>query len=351
VVSDGDFAFRAAVRGTKAPALVHGDRRTITRVRVAHVTVTAACATEKGELFLGLADGSVKCFQPRNGAVTALPRHPWPVQALSIDSAGEHVVVLHMREDGLARLTAYRPFEGSYVTGPWRRLDARGAAHLTPTQTRSGEGVVGLWDGTVLSLLRCPGLIPGGRIDLPFDPDDFRGALLLRGDNRAALFDPSSVWIVGTGQVRLPLSWMGAPAGGPLALSPLSWLEPMPAHLALAGVTPGGALFWCWLQVSATGSRVLASATTGQEKYRAAALLRPGHVAAVAADSIHWLRCHGRRFTPWSTTRVDMADAVACFASPLTNELLVVCAEGEVARVAEALSAAIAAARPAAARR
>ena len=70
------------------------------------------------------------------------------------------------------------------------------------------------------------------------------------------------------------------------------------------------------------------------ERYLAAALIRPGFVAAVTPSRIYWMRAAASGFTWTHTTRADLPAAVACFASPQTQELLVVCGDGTLGRVA-----------------
>jgi hypothetical protein len=48
---------------------------------------------------------------------------------------------------------------------------------------------------------------------------------------------------------------------------------------------------------------------------------------------VGWLRHGSGVLVRWATTEADLHDAVACFASPLTGELLVACAGGDVVRV------------------
>ena len=64
-----------------------------------------------------------------------------------------------------------------------------------------------------------------------------------------------------------------------------------------------------------------------------AAIPRVGRVAGVHRDGVAWLGCGERGFLFRPHTLVDLADSVACFASPLTKELLVVTGTGEIVRV------------------
>jgi hypothetical protein len=56
-------------------------------------------------------------------------------------------------------------------------------------------------------------------------------------------------------------------------------------------------------------------------------------LAGVHAAGIHWYRRSSHQFVLKGRTGLDLRDAVACFASPLTNELLIVCQHGDPIRV------------------
>jgi hypothetical protein len=69
------------------------------------------------------------------------------------------------------------------------------------------------------------------------------------------------------------------------------------------------------------------------EGYLAATIVRADLVAGVSRSHIDWLHTGDRGFVRRSTTRVNLRSAVACFPSPQTRELLVVCRDGVVVRV------------------
>jgi hypothetical protein len=111
-----------------------------------------------------------------------------------------------------------------------------------------------------------------------------------------------------------------------------SWLAPERTNLEMVFIDEEGALHWLVLRVLTDDPAVLADHRSGL-LYRCATLLKPGHAAAVQRDCVAWLVRGERGFPRRTQTLVDLSDAVACFASPVTNELLVVAAEGDVIRV------------------
>jgi hypothetical protein len=314
--------------------------------------VSAACAAaQTGDLYLGFAGGEVVCFQARSGRVAHLPPYPWPVVALATDVTGHEVVILRGNEGELAHLSGYAGWESRHIAGGWRTVAVRGVPRLTPVAAHEGESVVGLWDGARLSLLFGPEFVPHDRVTPPFPADEFTGALVLAGGVALAreftvLFDAGGVWYTDhtrfaaptagqAAQVRAPLGW--APRSGVDGVAVgLSWALPQPVRLEVAGLSGDGDLCWSALDVFGTagpGPDQRSNCDAGLH-YRAAALLGPGRVAGVTATQVRWLRCGASRFTLWATTRADLADAVACFHSPQTGELLVVCRDGDVVRVA-----------------
>ena len=74
-------------------------------------------------------------------------------------------------------------------------------------------------------------------------------------------------------------------------------------------------------------------ASTTEGGYLAAVRGGTNKVVAVARSRIDWLGCGAERFHIVDTLKLGLYTAVACFASPLTQEILVVCADGFIAHV------------------
>jgi hypothetical protein len=89
-------------------------------------------------------------------------------------------------------------------------------------------------------------------------------------------------------------------------------------------------LHWSELEWVSGQLKVISANTAAPTAgYRAAAIVRHGLVAGVAADRIEWLR-PGRGFARKGETRIEVPRAVACFVSQPTGELLVVSADGTI---------------------
>jgi hypothetical protein len=67
--------------------------------------------------------------------------------------------------------------------------------------------------------------------------------------------------------------------------------------------------------------------------YLAAARAGTNGVVAIAPTRIDWLDANVERFSLLRTVNVSLPSAVACFNSPTTREIVVVCADGFIARV------------------
>jgi hypothetical protein len=129
--------------------------------------------------------------------------------------------------------------------------------------------------------------------------------------------------------------WRAAPPAGCSLVAPArAWLMSSPQGLEVAGVDHEGTLWWSRFGVFVPPEKIdQRRGHLANERYRAAALLRPGEVAGVTRTGVSWARSTDLGLRVRSTTPAELGDAVACFASPLTRELLAVCANGDVVRV------------------
>src|SRR5262249_49764517 len=115
---------------------------------------------------------------------------------------------------------------------------------------------------------------------------------------------------------------------------PLAWLTRDRHHLEVAGLEQGGSLYWSLISLDDHGlPRTLATAVSKGEVYLAAALVRPGLVAAVGRSRVDWLRAAPTGFKVVGRTPASIFRVLACFPSFLTGEVIVVCADGFVVRV------------------
>ena len=115
---------------------------------------------------------------------------------------------------------------------------------------------------------------------------------------------------------RSTLSWRPwLPDDSHLMSVPLSWSADLgdSDHLELAGLGPNGNAHWASLNLADGGFQLLASnVQTRPGGYLAAALVRPGLVAAVSPNRIEWLRGGAERFTILGRPTPRIPSAVAC---------------------------------------
>jgi hypothetical protein len=345
----------------KRPRAAGQPERRVHSLRIAHGPVTAACfAPLTGAVFLGCARGEVACFRPVSGRSTLLlagrgappaGERPGRVTSLATDAEGQFLAVLQDSGSESGRLLSAYLAGGvgedfSPLTEP-RPVDAAGDCWLAPLAAQDVTDVVGLWTGGRLDLLRAPFLSPAPPSVAAFDVNPATG-LVLRWPPQV----PRSRWgflVVLLGQDRLwwtapesdslesvGLGWTPAPLPA-FPRPPVAWLRPDPEHLELAGRRADGSACWSRLQFGANGRpTVRAAGLSRKEAYQAVTLVRPGLVAAVGPERIDWLRGGpGGGFAVYRRTPavVGHSEAVACFPSAETRELLVVRRDGILARV------------------
>ncbi len=347
VVSDADYAFKAALRRRPGPA-VKTDAR-VSGLRLGHGEVTAVCAAPNGRLFVGFDNGEVVFFDPAGGVVHMLPPHDmpvWPVAALATDADGQSLVVLHARDRGKRLLAAYAAYTeegGTFSLRQWREASPE-TAWLTPI-ARPNWPTLAAAEGAALTLLDFPTLVPGDRIECPVPEQGLNAAVLFEDDPPAGtrrrpwsalLFAGNMLYHHRDGGLVEPegidLGW--APRAHVVRLQsppPLSWLRTAAGRIELAGVDANGTAYWTRLALDGRPRAV--TLPSASSHYHAAALVRPGLVAAVRDGAVEWLRGEGRCLVARGATPLSAAAALACFPSPQTGELLVVRRGGLVMRV------------------
>jgi hypothetical protein len=341
LVSDADFAFKASLRRPPVARSVP-----VNRVRLGAGQVTAVCAPPQGRaVFAGFASGEWAFFEPRAGRCfqgRAVDSPASAVAAMATDRLGSSVVILQAPTSEGEALTVHPAHAAVFVERARVMLPVAAApAWLTKIVESEGHAVVGLWHGGRLATVTTPDLVPTGEIAVPSPAEELGAAVLLAprssGRPRAwMLFVGERLWhFAGDGDLQampVSLGWRpGAYRHDLLSPPPLSW-QMAGGRLELAGVGGDEAAHWNEVQFQ-DGAATVARASTPQTGYVAAALLGPGRVAGVRRSGIDWLRRERGQLLPWTATGMDLAGAVACFPSPLTNELLVVCRDGWLVRV------------------
>jgi tetratricopeptide (TPR) repeat protein len=368
LVRDAEHALRNATRQQSRRRRSPG----VQRCSLLSGRVTAVCAAPgSGDLFLGFASGGLIGFRPGTGNQVVFPSYAWRVCSLATDPHGDHLLVLYRENNGSLHLHGYRRHEdGSYRATVWRSLSRLpdepivSPPRLIPLANEWGIPAGGLWDGRTLFLLRSGDFLPEARWTLPFPAEDFATAFI--GGTRtplvsllsAVLMSTDAVWVCDSTAAQMtpvvqeashpleildnqcyqpiPLGWFrSSPEDGWLETPVHSWLASHPTHLELAGVDAGGILYHSALQLALTSEGpAIRTCRVSDRSYRAAALVRAGRVAAIAANGVAWLSTTGTHLVATGWTPADLPDALAGFVSPGTNELLIVCREGDLVRVA-----------------
>jgi tetratricopeptide (TPR) repeat protein len=307
--------------------------------------VTAACAAgATGEVYLGFTSGAVARFDPRGGDVVHLPRHDGRVLALAVDPHGRWLVAL--REAGFEtfELSSY---DLAGVPPPVSRrqtLHGKAAPLLTPIVEGTGRGMIGVVQGMVdLVYFSIPDLQAEGRSCNHIDCrtvhllDAQFSTLLWEGD-RVTLFrrcQEGTPFVSGAleldGDSTLQLPWRLRSPNLP-GLPALSWLPPRDGVLEVAGITTSGGIGWAQIRPFTADTEPRDSAQLNTSSFRAVALLGPGHVAGVTDQGVCWVRMNNGR--PRQVLQhADVGEVIACFHSPMTNELLMVGPTGDLVRL------------------
>jgi tetratricopeptide (TPR) repeat protein len=342
LVRDAEVALRHAARGA-SPARASQARR----VRTHNARLTAVCAARQtGQLFLGFEDGAIVRFDLRQGSSRVDVGQTGRIDALSADDEGRLLVAVSRTGTSDYRVSSCRLEDGGKGYGLLSGTTVIAPPFLTPVAASNGRYAVGMWTGESLKYMTGADLMAEASLPAPVE---LRMALLLSvpSTDRPRLFslffEPDSVSFVVTPnpvgpaaseeRMRLRLPWGLCETDGALGL-PLSWLPLRGRYLEMAGVTATGALGWTILRLFGNDAAVLGKQQTASEPpCRAVTLVRPGVVVGVQAHGVVRYLVDELRLQARPPLAADLADAVACFSSAPTSELLVVGEGGDVVRV------------------
>jgi tetratricopeptide (TPR) repeat protein len=322
VVSDAQHAVRGPAR-LSAPPAPRPVARTTIRAWVARVTA-AVQATGSGDIFLGFESGEVFCFRPASGEAALLVVELGPVLGLAASDDGAHVAVLSRTSTQEAMLRSFLRDQPTAVQAS-RPVPACEQTWLCPLLAGDGpDKLLRLGIEDELHLFTSPGVLLLERHKIPTDGPPPWAFLLL-----------TALGVSYAEMGRWQTNWEPAlPAASTLNNPPLAWLRKGPACLELAGVSAHGhSVAWFNLDFPQAGFARVASGPHSGGPFRAATLVRPGLVAAVTSKDVRWLRASPRGLSCEHTTPADLPEAVACFPHYPGDELIVVCADGTVARV------------------
>ena len=114
----------------------------------------------------------------------------------------------------------------------------------------------------------------------------------------------------------------------------IAWQRIGPNRVELAGIGNGGVLYHSALSFDKGDLlQVDTQSTHDHQPFRAVTFARPGALAAVTPEGVHWLRSGTPKIQTLSVTKASFATAMACFAHHTRHELIVVGNEGNLTRV------------------
>jgi tetratricopeptide (TPR) repeat protein len=355
VVHDAGLAVQAAAPHPRPTVSPSG----VSLIHAANGPVTAACHAWASDLvFLGTAEGTVCCFDPRTSRTTDIPPvwgKPCAITALSCSDDGSFLVVLVNYPLSIRRLVSYRKDGERYaVLKEQLHTPTSADCWLTACTGPWGREVVGCWDGSRVQIISVADLVTTGQVEQPQlcrQINDFAtqwellqtsasepsGAqaptaaalvhlgtgsmldtcLLFCGDCLLA-----SDGLPGTGWIRTAcgalLQWQ---AGQP----PVQVRFLMPFQLHLVVLDSQGRLHKIQLRWTQKEWR-LAQHQTSAAGYLTAAWVRPDHVVAVRPEGIWWLRETGSILAPVAQLRYPVEDVLGCWGS--SADAFVICRSG-----------------------
>jgi len=345
-VSDAQFAVNAQFKQPKQEP----QPRPFSRLSLGTGTVTAACgAMLSGDVFVGFESGEIIGFCPRDGArMRVAAGEGVPVRALSTSMDGQVLVAhqqLHAADSGV--------MTHSHITCHTRKLGSWGTGPPIAALLGLAQGVVRDASGWTWCAWDNEGIIVGkGLFAERLRPwtdfivaEHLTSALLLPGPSQGTpvllCFNMGQAWLLRLHQQTkatafASINWTAdAPTESTLWHPPISWLR-AGDNLELAGLNVDGSLKWTKLHISGWKLESVAnfSSKLVDDGYCAATIIGRGLLVAVARTRIHWFRTGtASRMEKTGETAVDLSQAVACFASLATGELLVVCSDGTLVRV------------------
>jgi tetratricopeptide (TPR) repeat protein len=340
LVRDAEVALRAQPK-------VNVSRQALRRLATHRAELTAACmAGQTGDLFLGFADGNFLHFHVASGRVTALKSQGSPLVGLSCDERGSLVVfVLALGKE--YSLQSYRLSNPPQMREVWRGSPPG----LIPRLTHVGGSTAplfGFWDGKWLEYRggmdlclqsvhpQCPEFEAAIVLGETTTDSLVCSSVLFEGDTVSFRNSPKAsrtvtIGVSRTNERRLP--WVMNASGKP-GLSCLSWLLEQKATLEIVTLTDDEGLGWARLKLFPGDGVIEASAQTSPGvRFLCTALVGPGQIAGVHAGGVGWFRVETRKLQQHAQTNADLGDAVACFTSVLTGELLVLFAQGDLGRI------------------
>ncbi len=348
-VSDAEAALKGTLQTRKAEKQPRG-QRAIIQTRLHEGTISAACvAGESGNLFVAFEDGALRWFNPAQGITEELPSLPG-VCSLATEPRGMVLLALSEGSEVEYQLASFHVVEGRKYSRLLTRkvVSGLGASPQLAPLIRVGFEPVGVvWWAEGFVVFQGSQALPverNERINESLFPP-WHGALLVPAPecNRLLLVDEQSAFLY-----PLPFQHPNSPGCGALGWT----ARPAPGLLSsqvFRASRTEAAVNVDVLRIDEESSQVIWSrltvsdkhqfgpmewATSKSGKYLGAALLTPPRLAAIREGGIDWLRIHGRHLEVVSSTEINLTGACGCFFSPPTGELLILCRDGYLLRVA-----------------
>lgn len=341
VVSDARYAVRGRPPIEPAPLTA-----TTVVVRTRTTELTALCqAAETGDIFFGFKNGELARYHIKSGEVSRLRGGGNPVHALACSDHGNVVVMLGGGDtpllSSLQPENALKPISDlplnnmlkPIIDSPLNNRQAR--AVLCPYIVAFREErlqITALWDGQEMSFRQARSL----GLQSSFSLDAHEADAVLIFPQICWKLNELGVLVLANGainhylrgrSVQRILSWRPRGPGGLLLQARVSTLAKGASGLEICAVDYAGAVHWTdvWFDNGLLSN--VSSRSYSAKKFRAAALVRSGMVAAVADDAIVWLSCWEGGIRVYAERKAACLQAVACFAHEGTRELVVITAD------------------------
>ena len=374
LVSDADFAANAALKSSRGRASSDNRDPRVQGIQIGRGVVTAVGqASVSGEIFLGFDNGLVVGYLPERNQVVQVADDTNPVTALAVDPEGRTVVTLRKSGRGTSISRSLRRPDGSFRSRPESHLPVhdRGAQGperstkfrpglddesqalpeywLTPIVSWGVERLVGIGDGHELVIIDAASGLRWARLTIVHHAKacPTTAFLLATGSPKGAavsrlvvLTDASPRWILVDEQGKLlhqalRSHWLPpGPGLNPVRAGSIAWRH-FPPFLELVRLDQSGAVYAAQFYIDDGSLELLAERfATTEGGYLAAARAGTNTVVAVSRTGIDWLGYGADRFHRIHKLKLSFPTAVACFASSATQETLVICSDGSIARVA-----------------
>jgi tetratricopeptide (TPR) repeat protein len=373
-VSDADFAWKAEVRKREVKA--EPRPRTPNRLRFETGKVTAVCsAPGSGRLFIGFESGAIGCFDPASSRWLDFEaaNNSCPVAGLATTMAGDCVVArfdpLHSTDlllrgnprggRNVLTVSALQPMLDSaalrsYVPGSSTSFRLEAELSWQDPETVMAPLLVHYYGAPLCLLVSAAqlmkfdanNLVCMSQTDIPAEIEDCQELMFLPVTLHDLSFPIALTregrklcWFSAVNRPGEPrtaeLGW--APAGiegTTLQNRSLSWLPQNGRLLCVAGASGGGDPNYSEVDLTSSHQVRTARLPGFIGPCLAVCVAQPGLLAAIAPKRLLWLRTRFPTFQVERSIEGEFEGAIGCFASPRTDEILIVFQDGEIGRVA-----------------